>query len=73
VRGAPDADWNDPLREEYWLRVDATRVREVAASLGEVPETDEPDAGSGFACGDCGQQVAEDADVCPKCGARFDD
>jgi hypothetical protein len=75
VREPLDADWESPVQEEYWLRVDATRVKEVAALIGDVPEidrTDEP-VETGFACGDCGHQVPENAAGCPECGARFDD
>ena len=75
IREALDADWASPVREEYWIRADVSRMREVAALLGEVPEVDaghEPER-TGFACGDCGHMVPEDAASCPKCGARFED
>ena len=75
VREPLDAAWESPVQEEYWLRVDASRIKEVAALIGDVPEVDpadEPD-GTGFACGDCGHFVPEDAASCAKCGARFED
>jgi hypothetical protein len=72
VREPPDSDWDRPVQEEFWLRVDMSRMREVAAILGGVPEVDEKDQG-GFGCGDCGQNVSEEEASCPKCGARFDD
>ena len=73
IRDAPDSSRDEPAGEEYWLRVDASRLREVPGILGEIPKIEEPDEPEGgFACGDCGQLVANDANVCPKCGARFD-
>jgi hypothetical protein len=75
IREPLDADWESPVREEYWIRADVSRMREVAALVGEVPQVDggdEPE-GTGFACGDCGHRVPEDAASCPSCGARFDD
>ena len=77
VREPPETPWDQPIREEFWLRVDSSQAKRVAEILGGVPEVEghdeaEPDDG-GFACGDCGQQVAADEVFCPKCGARFDD
>jgi hypothetical protein len=75
VREPPDASWDEPVREEYWLRVDISCARKIAAVLGDVPEVEDAAGGedSGFACGDCGQKVAADETFCPQCGARFDD
>jgi hypothetical protein len=75
VRESPDAALHQPVREEYWLRVDASCLRKIAEILGDIPRAEEADTASesDFACGDCGQQVAEDESFCPKCGARFDD
>ena len=76
LREPPEADWDEPAREEYWLRIDASQAKRVVQILGGVPavagETEEEDDDS-FACGDCGQKVATDEVFCPKCGARFDD
>jgi len=58
--------------EEFWLRVDASSTRRVATLLGDVPVVDEQDAG-GFSCGECKTHVGENDDVCPGCGARFDE
>jgi hypothetical protein len=64
--------------EEFWIRVPRRRLAEVAEVLrdeavgegeggnGEVTE------GDTFACSECGEDVAAEADVCPRCGARFD-
>jgi hypothetical protein len=75
IRESTDAALDRPAREEYWLRVDVSRLRDVASVLGDVPEVEEAAAadGAGFACGACGGHVAEDATRCPSCGARFDD
>ena len=75
IREPLDADWESPVQEEYWIRADVSRIREVAALIGDVPEVehgDEPDE-DGFACGGCGHLVLQDATGCPKCGARFED
>ncbi len=74
LREPPEADWEEPAREEYWLRIDASQAKRVVQILGGVPpvagDTDEDDS---FACGDCGHKVADEETFCPKCGARFDD
>ena len=74
LREPPDSSLEEPVREEYWLRVDTSQAKRVAQLLGGVPavEPEEEDDDS-FACGDCGQKVADDELFCPKCGARFDD
>jgi len=71
LREPPEADWDEPAREEYWLRIDASQAKRVVQILGGVPAVTEDD--EGFACGDCGQKVATEEVFCPKCGARFDD
>jgi hypothetical protein len=75
LRESPSASSTDPIREEWWLRVDVSRVREVASILGGMPEVEDhaAEGDSGFACGDCGERVASEEVFCPKCGARFDD
>ena len=76
VRESPDVDWDTPIREEFWLRVESGRLREASASLEQDTPTAEPeqagDSGS-FACSDCGQVIATEEIFCPKCGARFED
>ena len=73
LREPPDASWEGPAQEEYWLRVDASQAKRVAQILGDVPTVADDTDGNSFACGDCGQEVATDEVFCPKCGARFDD
>ena len=76
VREAPDAAWEEPAQEEYWLRIDASQAKRVVKILGGIPpvadDTEEEEDDS-FACGDCGHKVAAEELFCPKCGARFDD
>src|SRR5262245_186532 len=69
VRESPDPDGNEGLREEYWLRVDAQRVAEVAQTLSEISqslvveaetgedENEEEEGEAGFECGACGHTV----------------
>jgi hypothetical protein len=57
-------------QEEYWLRVEAPRMREVVTILGY----DAADSGEGdLTCDSCGHTVSESEPSCPSCGARFDD
>jgi len=76
IREAPDASMSQPIQEEYWLRVDVKRAREVAGILGDVPQVqheEQEEGDEGFACGECGHSVAAAESFCPGCGARFDD
>ncbi len=74
LREPPEAAWEEPAKEEYWLRVDASQAKRVAQILGDIPTAaDDTEEDDSFACGDCGQKVATDELFCPKCGARFDD
>jgi hypothetical protein len=64
--------------EEFWIRVPRRRFAEVADVLHE-DAAEEEEGGNGelaegetFACSECGEDVASEADVCPHCGARFD-
>ena len=65
--------------EEYWIRVPRHRFAQVATVLGEEAGEEAASGGNGevadaetFACSECGEDVAGDADECPHCGARFD-
>ncbi len=73
LREPPEASWEEPAQEEYWLRIDASQAKRVAQILGDVPTVADDSEDDSFACGDCGQKVATDEMFCPKCGARFDD
>jgi hypothetical protein len=72
LREPPDLDWDAPPKDEFWLRVDASRGREVQ-KLVDTPQPEAPSAGETFACSECGHDVAEAESFCPSCGARFDD
>jgi hypothetical protein len=66
---------DEPLREEYWLRVDSKRYREAHAILGEPKESIAAAAAEddSFACSECGDRVAAHERFCPGCGARFEE
>jgi len=69
IRDAPSAP-GEPVEEEYWLRVEATLMRQAAALLDEAaPEPDDADAAL---CGSCAKEVPDDADACPHCGEPLD-
>lgn len=58
--------------EEYWLRVERDRYREVFAILG-FDEHEHNAYDDTFSCGECGHEVAAAESFCPKCGTRFED
>ena len=67
IRELPDSS-----EEEYWLRVERDRYREVFALLG-FDEHEHNAYDDTFSCGECGHEVAAAESFCPKCGARFED
>jgi hypothetical protein len=74
VRQRPHSEDDPTLVEEFWLRVDGDRFREVFKLLGidEVP-ADEALSDESFSCGDCGAEVSSSETFCSACGARFED
>ena len=60
--------------EEYWLRVDRARYKDVVKLLGfdEAQAPVEEEQGS-FACGECGTEVSAEETFCAGCGARFEE
>jgi hypothetical protein len=58
--------------EEYWLRVDRNRVRDVVRLIGE-PLPPAESAEETFLCGACGAEVAIDATACSRCGTGLED
>ena len=61
-------------QEEYWLRVDRARYKEVMRLLGyDEAQAPAEEAEEGFSCGECGREVAADETFCAGCGARFGD
>lgn len=57
--------------EEYWILVPRRATARVQQILGFDPAVAE-EAGT-IACSECGGSVAEDASVCPHCGAQFEE
>ena len=58
--------------EEFWLRVERDRYREVFKLLG-FDEHEHNAHDDTFSCGECGHEVAAAESFCPKCGTRFED
>ncbi len=73
VSSVPAAD-GQPA-EEYWLRVERGRYKDVVRLLGydEAQAPAEEDGDETFACGECGKEVSVDETFCPGCGTRFED
>ena len=72
IRQVADEETRGGYVEEFWLRVDARKARQVAALLGQ--ELAEPPAKDDqVQCGKCGQQVQQEESFCPSCGTRFED
>jgi hypothetical protein len=63
---------SDSSGEEYWLRVERDRYREVFALLG-FDEHEPNTYDDTFSCAECGNEVAAAESFCSKCGARFED
>jgi hypothetical protein len=76
IREGPGSVSGGELVEEYWLRVEGDRYRDVVRVLG-FDEAQAADAGLGdddtFTCADCGAEVAASESFCPGCGARFEE
>jgi len=73
LREPPDPDWDAPPKDEFWLRVDASRAREVQKLMESIDAAPSQVQEATFACSECGTDVAESENACPECGARFDD
>jgi hypothetical protein len=76
IRESAQSSPGGPVVEEYWLRVDRNRYKDVVRLLGydEAPvEVEDDVAEESFDCGECGGTVAADEKFCPHCGARFED
>jgi hypothetical protein len=72
IRESMESFSGSTVEEEYWLRVERDRYREVVNLLG-FDVADHADDDGSFACGECGTEVAAEESFCPKCGARFED
>jgi hypothetical protein len=74
VRQRPHSVDDPALVEEFWLRVDGERFREVFKLLGiDEVSPDDVLADEDFTCGDCGAEVSSSESFCSACGARFED
>jgi len=73
IREPPEVDWDGPVREEFWIRVDASRYADVEGILGDGAAADSPADGDQFDCSECGKSIAAAETFCPHCGARFDE
>ena len=73
IRDGPDASSASEPGEEYWLRVDRGRLREVYGLLGFEEGGHDSAVDESFQCGECGVDVDADESSCPKCGASFED
>ena len=70
---APGAKLDEPLKEEYWLRVAPKDVRAVADLIGyETPAAAAVEDDT-FTCSECGATVHDSDSKCPGCGLSFDE
>ena len=69
IRDAPGVP-GEPVEEEYWLRVEATLMKQAAALLDHADA--ELSADEERTCGNCRKAVAAGESFCPHCGERFD-
>jgi hypothetical protein len=74
IRVNAEAGGDGSAVEEYWLRVERGRYKEVVRLLGydEAQAVDEGEEVESFDCGECGRAVSADETFCPGCGARFE-
>lgn len=74
IREPLGASLDDPLQEEFWLRVDAERYHDAHAILGDPAESiAAAEEDESFNCSECGGRVAAQESFCPGCGARFEE
>ena len=72
IRESPPWTLDGPVVEEFWLRVPQPSFAKAAVVLGYDAE-DTSGEDDTFRCGACEEDVPTDADVCPRCGVRFED
>lgn len=77
IREPLEIDWGAPAVEEYWIRADIARIKDVTRLIGDPGEAlaeataaAEPED---FLCSECETTVPGDAASCPGCGERFED
>jgi hypothetical protein len=72
IRRSPEAARENPLGEEYWLRVEAAKYRLAAPVLG-FHDADSEQADEKLACSACGEAVGAEATRCARCGTIFEE
>lgn len=76
IRTSPETPTTGEVVEEYWLRAEAGKIREVKAMI-EGPAPAPPAASAadpvaeGFQCSHCGRPVNKEESFCANCGRRF--
>ncbi|MEE8412391.1 MAG: hypothetical protein V3S47_07790 [Acidobacteriota bacterium] len=76
IRTSPETPTTGEVVEEYWLRAEAGKIREVKAMIeGSAPAPPAASAADpvaeGFQCGHCGRPVNKEESFCANCGRRF--
>jgi len=69
---APGAKLDEPLIEEYWLRVQPKDARAVQTLIGYEPPAAPAADEESFQCSACGATVQASDERCPGCGLGFD-
>lgn len=68
IREAPDAGFDQPISEEFWLRIDSHGFRRASGLLGASAAADLSEGSA--ECQACGLAVSRGERVCPACGGR---
>lgn len=71
IKDAPKKSSDEPVQEEFWLRVRPADFRAVVGLIGFEPV--EPQADDTFTCSACGATVHATDDACPGCGLEFEE
>ena len=71
IKENSEAAGQNPLGEEYWLRVEAAKYRMAAPVLG-FDSADAESNGEASTCESCGEPVGAESTFCAKCGTRFE-
>jgi hypothetical protein len=68
----PGGTPEEPIQEEYWLRVAPHDFRAVAGLIGFEPHV-ATEGDESFTCSACGATVRASDDKCPGCGLGFEE
>lgn len=76
IRTSPETPTAGEVVEEYWLRAEAGRIREIKEMIeGSAPaapaDSAADSAAEGFQCSHCGRPVNKEEVFCANCGRRF--